>query len=143
MKLTRQLLDYENTPIEDVVVFTANRVVKRNGELVMGAGNAKSCADAYYDAPSEFGSKLRKEGFLVLSLHDGYVGALVTKEHFKDKSDLKKVIAAIKELQTCAETDSGRTYHVPYPAIGFGGLRKVDVEPYVNLLPDNVRVYLK
>ena len=141
MKLINSLLDYENIPAQDIAVFTANRVVKRNGALVMGAGNAKACAYEYYDADKQFGKHLKNQCFLVLSCEGGKVGALVTKEHFQDKSDVHLVVKAINELRQFAEENPYTTLHVPYPAIGYGGLTIQDIAPHLKDLPDNVVIY--
>lgn len=127
---------------EDIQFATVNRVVKRNGQLVMGAGNAKACAEAYPSAPRTFAKYLHKNRATVLECDGRLLGALVTKDHFKDKSDLGKVIAAITDLHDLALEYDEYTLHVPYPAIGLGGLTREQLDPYVLALPDNVLVYV-
>ena len=46
----------------DVRPFTANGAVKRNGELVMGAGAAKAAKQLEPKAPMALGRRVREEG---------------------------------------------------------------------------------
>ena len=150
MKLVTELLQYPKYVTEDqVYLATINCVVKNNGELVMGAGNALAYAEAYPSSKKILGDMLG--GVVVngkpikhLFLHKrdkGYVGGLVTKAHYRDPSTLTIVENAVWELRMAAEVNSHLTYHLPYPAIGLGGLSVEEVQPLINELPDNVIVY--
>ncbi len=142
MILVDKLLDYSlKYKKSDVLFFTANQVVKHNGELVMGAGNAKAARDAIRGSAMAFGEQLMGRRLLILKVGKVKLGALVTKVHFRDSSDLKFVIKSINKLRKHANNNPEVTYHVPYPAIGFGGLTKSQLDVHVSRLPDNVLIY--
>lgn len=145
MKLHQGYLKYPSKiPSMHCYLFTANRVVKNNGELVMGGGNALAAAMAYPELPAICGKCIDKNPaavFEVFAKGSGIYGFLVTKDHFKDASDIVLVENGISELDICAKTNPDWTFHLPFPAIGLGGLRREDVLPYLEKLPDNVIVY--
>jgi hypothetical protein len=146
MRYVERLLDYSDTWSEDdVYFFTANQVVKRDGCLVMGAGNAKSCAMDIPCAPFVMGQvqELTPKQLHIVTLPDNRnLGSLATKVHFKDKSDLDFVKEGLFKLYELAKATPNTTFHVPYPAIGKGGLKRSQLDHIVESLPSNVRIYL-
>lgn len=144
MKYVNDLIDYrKHTSPNEVIFFTANQVVKRNGELVMGAGNAKAARDNINGAAYAFGKQLGTKRLHVIEFKDVTLGALVTKQHFKNPSNLEFVIDSIEELYNYASRNPNLILHVPYPAIGNGGLSREDLDFYIEQLPDNVYIYYK
>ena len=147
MKLVNGYLKYPTNPeYFNCYLFTANRVVKNNGELVMGGGNALAFAKTYPDSPIVFGSIVTENPDTVFDVysspkHKGLLGLFVTKNHYKNPSCLVLVAKAVQELKYVALTNPNWTYHLPYPAIGLGGLRKEQINPLIEVLPDNVIVY--
>ena len=142
--LIRSLIDY-NAPhwtSNDIVFFTANQVVKANGHLVMGAGNAKAARDAVQGSALAFGQSLGEKRVHVIRFQGIWLGALVTKQHFKDPSDLEFVIKSLRELFKMAKRNPTKTFHVPYPAIGNGGLKRNQLDKYISQLPTNIKVYI-
>lgn len=155
MKLVNSLLKYpKEIPEKHVYMFTGNKTVMRNGELIMGGGNALAFKKAYPESPIAFGNIFTLKAvnrdtvlnyFLDASRFkagNGLLGCMFTKINPKDPSPLEMVIAAIEDLKITASTHGlNFTFHLPYPGCGLGGLNKVDLDPYVNQLPDNVYVY--
>ena len=147
MNIIPKLISYgANWGDRDIVVFTANQVVKRNGELVMGAGNAKAARDSIEGSAMMFGKALKDNRFLTIpfSRKGGVtnLAALVTKQHFKDPSNLEFVIESLRKLYHWAVTHPSYTIHLPYPAIGFGGLTRTQLDPILKHMPNNVLVYI-
>lgn len=150
MKLVNGLLEYpKHIPYGHVYMFTGNRVIDKNGELVMGGGNALACKNAYPMVPKRIANVISVEngkGFVnaYTEYHDGIVGCMFTKNHWKDPSPLDMVIAALNDFaETASTVGMGFNFHLPYPAIGLGGLTREQLDPYVLSLPDNVTVYYK
>lgn len=154
MKLINSLLEYpEVIPEKQVFMFTGNRVVTQYG-LVMGGGNALACRKAYPQLPKVMGALLSNQAlgkhhnlyidaYKVRVEGDGVIGCMFTKDHYKDPSNLDEVIAAILDLKKTAENQGKDfTFHLPYPSIGLGGVYRSNLEPTMNLLPDNVHVYV-
>jgi len=82
----------------DILIFTSNGVVKRNGELVMGKGIAKVVRDFYPESAKVFGALVREHGnkpYLVrVRKREGapfYLMSFPTKHHFRKKSDLNLI----------------------------------------------------
>ena len=147
MKLIPKLISYgANWGDKDIVVFTANQIVKSNGELVMGAGNAKAARDNILGSASAFGIALQDYRFMVLPFRRvggvTNLAALVTKQHFKDPSNLEFVIESLRKLYRYAIDNPSYTIHLPYPAIGFGGLTRTQLDPIMEFMPDNVLIYI-
>ena len=129
----------------DYIGITTNSIVKRNGELVMGAGNAKVASAKFKHLPKFFGGRIIKNGLAGKSygiIKCGKYFAFQTKRHYKDKSDIGDVYESIMMLKDIAERNADKTFAIPFPAINNGGLKREDVEGYLAHLPDNVFVYI-
>lgn len=144
MKYINNYLKYPmHIPSKTVYMFTGNRVVCK-GQLIMGGGNALECAKAYPMIPTRLAKANIKPTVLnyFTDYHDGLVGCMFTKNHYKDPSPLDMVIAAIEDLGETARTKGKAfTFHVPYPAIGLGGLTRDQLDSHIEKLPDNVIIY--
>jgi len=163
MKLINERLDYaQPRSYKDIVTFTANNVITKDGRLVMGAGAAKACLEAFPGVDKEivksmkFLADKRNYGFittptrLVNGLIDyevtRFVGAFQTKRSYREPSTLEIIKNSVKILKKRATPPHGFdvsmwTYHMNFPGIGLGGLREEDVLPIIEELPDNVFVY--
>jgi hypothetical protein len=143
MNLIPKLIDYTgHWSVNDVVFFTANQVVKRNGTLVMGAGNAKAARDSLHGVDKAFGEQLGDKRLCIIDYNGTNIGALVTKQHYKDPSNYEFVKESLRALYHSAKGSPHLTYHVPYPAIGFGGLTRGQLDPLMKFMPSNVLVYI-
>lgn len=143
MNLINKLINYKKVwGSKDVVFFTANQVVKRNGALVMGAGNAKAARDSVKGADMAFGKKLGTKRVCTIKFKNIHLGAFVTKTHFKGKSNINFVRLSIKVLYELATINPDWTFHLPYPAIGYGGLTREQLDPSMKCLPSNVLIYI-
>ena len=154
MILKNELLNYPAPiPEKHVYLFTANKVVTKNG-LVMGRGNALAARTAYPKLPEVLGYlmsnpilDLENTSMLFIDAPNvdtdsyGVIGAFFTKNHYKEPSSLDMVIANILDLKKTAEENESYTFHLPYPGCGLGGLTVEQLDPYMNQLPDNVIVY--
>lgn len=145
MKLINELLHYPDfIPEKQVFMFTGNRVIGQHG-LIMGGGNALACREAYPQLPRRIAKMkgVKDASNLFLDQDDGLVGCMFTKDHYKDPSNLDSVIEAINDLKEIAEgKGKAFTFHLPYPAIGLGGIYREQLEPTMETLPDNVIVYV-
>lgn len=146
MILKRERLIYKivsNT--KDIYMFTANSVVKGNGTLVMGAGNAKAVRDFYPDIDKLFGDKIShlQEFYTCFCKYDKqWIGALQTKIHYRKESPMYLVRASIDKLSRIAKERPQLVFHLPCPAISNGGKSVENILPLLENLPDNVIIYL-
>ena len=70
------------------------------------------------------------------------LGALQTKRHWQDASDLDLIETSLVYLRRWLEDHpSFERVALPLPGCGLGGLRREDVLPVLEALPDGVYVY--
>ena len=74
---------------------------------------------------------------------DRFFAMVQTKLDWRDPSPPELVQASLARLGKKAEGCPHIKFHLNYPAIGLGGLPLEMVQPWVEALPDNVRVYRK
>lgn len=126
----------------DYVCFTANSVIKEDGKLVMGAGNAKVIRDKYKDIDAFFGKQIyHLSNFGICVNKKERVIAVQSKMHFKDKSQLDVIENSLNMLSAFAKANPSDTIALPYPGIGLGGLSMVELQPLIRKLPSNIHVY--
>jgi len=130
-------------------VITTNGVVKSNGYLVMGAGNALQATQKFPDLPKILGTKVTKGGNHCYIVNFQII-SFPTKHHWKDASDIKLIENSAKELRilidllTVKKASEGISsledielkIVMPPPGCGLGGLKWEDVkkviEPYLD-----------
>lgn len=151
MILKRELLQYQKGEVgNNIYMFTANSTLNQNGGLVMGAGNAKAVRDTYVGIDKSFGNKVEHlSEFNVLFVPCPtnntvqWIGAFQSKIDWKDKSPLQLVQNSVNKLKHIAEERPQHTFHLPCPAVNHGGRSKKEILDMLQILPDNVVVYLK
>ena len=128
----------------DSMGITTNSILNWKGELVMGAGVALEAKKRFPDLPRIFGqfiSKNKLEGGFYGIIESGRYFAFQTKRNWRDKSDITDVRNSVWKLKAIAERYPAYTYALPFPAINNGGLKREDILPLLEVLPDNVHVY--
>ena len=131
------ILSNEVLNIADAICFTSNGVLKNNGALVMGAGNAKLFRDAYKGIDANAGLLVKENGNIcqiVLTLNvckgnpfDGIdrkinVVAFPTKHHWRNGSDIQLIRDSAKRLKALADKYDWKNVFLPAPGAGMGGL---------------------
>ncbi len=139
----------------DLILFTANSQVDSLNRLVMGAGSAKEAKERDFTLPGIIGEWLVRNGLVgedfLLWLPDDIplgrprhtiIGALQTKRKWKDPSPLYLVARSIQHLNAFLPTRRVPwRVAMPLPGCGLGGLKREDVLPLLEILPDTVTVY--
>lgn len=141
------------------VFVTTNGVVKRNGELVMGAGAAKRLALMFPEVPKIFGESIKKnEGYrengeyrLITPFTKEIEGKKIqfggfqVKYGWYDSAKLNLIEFSTKALFNFAldlyNNDESVRIALNYPGIGNGKLKEYQVEPIIKTLPDWVDVW--
>jgi hypothetical protein len=139
--------DMFETPC-DVLIVTTNSTIKNNGAVVMGRGAAQQARDTFSRCDLRFGNLIKHYhagvyGLVWYSDLQGQIlGAFQVKRHFKDTADIGLIVSAVDILKRLACTDWNRmTISLNFPGIGNGGLNRLDVEPLLYDLPNNVTVW--
>ena len=148
--------------IADLVLVTANSEVVKYNHLVMGAGAAKALADRFPKASTKFGNYVYnfwyyKVDYLIITLdiedlldYSGpkyvpkkyEVGIFQTKRSWKNPSSIELIKKSTLRLSSLAKSMyKDKTIALNFPGIGCGGLRREEVIPIIETLPDNVEIY--
>ena len=146
MKLIKELLLYPLEVEENhCYLFTSNHTCKNNGDLVMGRGNALAFKLAYPEAPTYLGKEIKNNPSPIIAIPygKGGIGSFQTKEHWRNPSTEALIQTSTNMLLKYATDYPHWTFHLPYPAIGNGGLTREIIEPIISILPDNVLIYIK
>lgn len=132
----------------DLFLFTSNPIVNKNGEAVMGRGIAKQLADRLPTIRKDFARILRSPVRTWecdrIERYDGqWVGYFMVKEHWAENAKLSIIDTSTVDLvQWLAETDDPiNRVDLNFPGIGNGKLKREDVLPIIEQLPDNVHVW--
>ena len=146
MRLLRKRLSYSRGIVGDhIFLFTANSTIRNNGNLVMGAGCARTVRDTYQGIDKSFGKVINHMAVFniqIVQWGEQWIGAFQTKIDWQADSPLDVVAGSIDELTRIALLRPKYTFHLPCPAINHGGKTEKEILPLLAKLPDNVIVYL-
>lgn len=130
----------------DAICFTSNGIVKANGELVMGAGIAKSFKERWPVSPEYFGKFVKVGGNTAykLNVYDNIVDRYIdivsfpTKHHWRNPSDLALIKKSAEALVKITNDNNWKYVYLPRPGVGLGGLNwDRQVKPTIeNILDD-------
>lgn len=124
------------------VCITTNGTVKKNGDAVMGRGNAKQATIVVPLIDRYLGGYLKANGNV-----PGYLTVLTmprivifpVKHNWWEDADRKLILKSCAWLVAEAERNPSNVYHLPRPGCGNGKLDwEKDVKRLVSDLPDNV-----
>lgn len=138
-------------------VVTTNGVIQDCGEdcpywLVMGGGAALEAVQRYPGVrelaalrildyyPS--GQEIYSYGFLYLGeMTPGeHLGIFQVKYHYRMPADLMRIHSSAVGLKQFIDTRWPHAVRLNFPGIGLGRLKREDVLPVIDFLPDNVTV---
>lgn len=131
----------------DLVLFTANSIIKTNGRLVMGAGIAKDFRDTFKDLDKYLGQRIKhkSEFNLYVEWEEMYknpmIGAFQTKINYKSPSNLELISRSVDKLIDYAKHRPNFKIGLTFPGIHHGKMRREDVMPILINLPNNVEIW--
>lgn len=126
----------------NALCITTNGIVKKDGELVMGAGIAKDCARRYKQIPALLGQYVKQYGNRVFNLGmDNSTGirlvSFPTKHNWRDKSDIELIKTSAIQLKELADTNNWSLVLLPRPGCSNGQLKWEDVRNALEPILDN------
>ena len=146
MILKRERLSYQRGDVgNNIYMFTANSVIKNDGKLVMGVGCTKVVRDFYQGIDKLFGAEIEhmsKFSVKFVKWNGQNIGAFQTKYNWTDPSPIELVEYSTKFLKFIADNRPHHTFHLPCPAVNHGGRNVEDILPLLDILPNNVIIYL-
>ena len=128
------------------IIATTNSFLTSEVKLVMGRGAAWVLKMKVPGIDRVFGKMVSETcghlGRYGLLFYQRY-GALQVKYRFDEKARLELIEFSLRKLAEIAKESPNSKFNINYPGIGNGGLRKPEVSPLLNILPDNVFVWEK
>lgn len=127
----------------DALVITTNSTLKRNGEIVMGAGCAKEAAEMFPELPRLLGKRWEFNAHSLGVWPDFHHGSAVivtfpTKNQWWDKSDLSLIAQNALDLEHEATVRKWSKVVMPRLGCGYGGLSwYLEVEPMLQEILDH------
>src|SRR5688572_8080942 len=104
LEITGNIFDI---PDADAICVTTNGIVKKNGELVMGAGIALAFKNRWPHVAAYLGDKVKKYGnhchHVVIDVSQTNVVSFPTKHHWHDPSELELIKRSALELVKLAD----------------------------------------
>lgn len=145
IEIKGNFLDTTNEVLYDALVCTTNFNLKRNGQLVMGAGIAKVFRDAFPGLADEWGDRIKLGHKHVLAtlhythneLYAQYLVAFPTKHDWRENSDLLLIETSAKQLKIIADALDWQKVLMTKPGCGNGNLRWEQVKPRLERWLDN------
>lgn len=136
----------------DLFLVTTNPIVTKAGKCVMGRGIAKEMSDRYPEVPFALA------GVITYSSDPTYkfcgdigkvdnqqIGYFMVKDHWIEPAKLSiinaSVVALLLKLDYMIKYKPDCTVALNFPGIGNGKLKREDVLPLLEVLPDNVHVW--
>ena len=130
----------------DAICFTSNGIVKKSGELVMGAGVAKAFKNKFVGIDKRAGNIVNKNGNVcqIVSYEIDKSDSLPiisfpTKYHWRNPSSLSLIKKSAEELMRLIEMHGWKKVYLPRPGCANGGLQWASVKSAIeNILDDRV-----
>lgn len=126
----------------DVRCVTTNGIVKRNGELVMGAGIALDAMKRFPDVAKRLGDLVSRYGNRPFWLSDHRLLSFPTKHHWKDRSDICLIETSARTIAEHFSTFGRASIAMTRPGCGHGGLSWPEVRSVIEPILDDRFVVL-
>lgn len=124
-------------------IVTTHSFITKQKKLLMERGAALRLRQAVPDIAFTFGKMIHETcGHLGAYglLMNGKYGVAQIKYDFRDNAKPELIVFSMAILAHEAKT-SHSIFNINYPGIGSGGLSKEEVNPLLEILPDNVHVW--
>ena len=129
----------------DLFLITTNPIIRKDGAVVMGRGIAKQAKDKFPRLPYDFAATLRNQPDMnvdEIGKYDGqYIGYFMVKSHWREPARLSIIAESCTQLSQ--SSNLWTRVDLNFPGIGNGKLKREDVLPLLQGLPDNVHVWEK
>lgn len=119
-------------------VVPTNRMTRRDGSAVMGAGIALQAAKRFPDLPQAYGAALRGGSRGLWAYAPGHVLCLPTKHDWRDNADIALVARGLAALRHFAKAHPDAAIRLPMIGAGLGRLRGADVRRLIDRAMDDL-----
>lgn len=140
----------------DLFLITTNPIMRSDGAIVMGRGIAKQAKDRFPELPYKFAERYhdaveeQQLADIMMPTFVGFIGKFdgqlvgwfMTKRHWRDSSQIDVIVNSTRELTRLVKGAlPPMRVDLNFPGIGNGKLKREDVLPIIEQLPDNVHVW--
>jgi hypothetical protein len=135
----------------DLFLITTNPIRKKDGAVVMGRGIALQMKERFPDLPYAFGKRLslldelfgQHKCFVdsIGNYENQLVGFFMVKNHWRDAADPRVIEESVWELQQWIGDEVFHRVDLNFPGIGNGKLKREDVLPLLEPLPNCVHIW--
>lgn len=135
----------------DLFLITTNPIVRADGAVVMGRGIAKQAKERFPELPYKFAVQLRhaqkecdwmSQNIGMIGRYGGQmVGWFMVKDHWKNPASLPIIERSVIDLALHDKWMWVNRIDLNFPGIGNGKLKREDVLPLIERLPNNVHVW--
>lgn len=122
--------NYWNEPA-DLRVVTTNGMVKKNGECVMGRGNALQANKRHPKLAKELGKAILTYGNRPYIFPEYRIATLPVKHHWKEKADIRLIIPGLYQLCELIKIYQIKNVLLPRPGCSNGQLDWDDIRNMV------------
>lgn len=135
------IFEYHKQPNSAICIPT-NGIVKRNGELVMGAGMALLAKQKFPELPYRLGRLVKENGLRVEYFPEYRLFAFPTKQNWKENGDIELIRKSAFELDDSVHKLGIKKVYLPRVGAGLGKLDWREVHKNLNKILDSDRYYL-
>lgn len=120
--------------------ITTNGYVNVKGQCVMGRGCAKEASERYPGFAVRVGDMIKAHGNQMFFFEDLGILTFPVKHVWDQPADIELIRLSANSLYQFAIRAPATPILLPRPGCGNGQLQWEQVKPYLEFLPDNVRV---
>lgn len=129
----------------DYRIITTNGTVRMDVKAVMGRGCAREAAVRFPHLAGELGGRIRRSGNHVYWFRDYQLVTFPVKHAWYETASLELIERSVRELlnlinDIALHEERDRTFVLPRPGCGNGGLKYDAVRPLLLALPNTVSV---
>lgn len=134
-----------------IFMITTNPIRRNDGAVVMGRGIALEAKKRYPQLPYDFGRQLENGWAVMDQQFVGLIGFydetpiyhFMVKDHWREPAKLEIIQNSVRAIihDEYLKFLEGKRVDLNFPGIGNGKLKREDVLPLLQLLPDNFHVW--
>jgi len=119
------------------VCITTNGIIKKDGELVMGAGIALQAKQRFPDVPGTLADLVNKHGNRAFYLSIPNLFSFPTKHDWKDKSDINLIAQSCHDVVDITNRVGFNQVYLPRPGCANGQLEWLEVFTVISQILDD------
>jgi hypothetical protein len=130
-----------------IFMITTNPIRRKDGAVVMGRGIALEAKTRFHSLPYDFGAQLDRHPHLdsvglIGIYHDVPIYYFMVKDHWRSPASLEIIERSVAAIDYWFWiSDTYERVDLNFPGIGNGQLKREDVLPIIEKLPDNFHVW--